>query len=42
MISRINRSKALISKHISCECERKFDGKNVFQMKIRITINVQQ
>ena len=27
-------------KHISCECKCKLDGKNVIEINVRITINV--
>ena len=39
MITRINESKTL-TKHISCECKCKFDGKNVIETHGGITINV--
>ena len=41
MISEINESKTL-TKHISCECECKFDGRKCYQVKsgIRINFNV--
>ena len=39
MITGINESK-ILTKHISCECESKFDGKNVIQINSGITINV--
>ena len=38
-ITAINETKAL-TKHISCECNCKFDGKNVSQIKSEIAINV--
>ena len=39
IITRINESKTL-TKHISCECECRFDGKNVIKINGGITINV--
>ena len=39
MITGINKSKTL-TKHISCECKCRFDGKNVIQINGGITINV--
>ena len=39
MIKGINESKTL-TKHISCECECKFDSKNVTQIKSGNKINV--
>ena len=39
MITGINQSK-ILTKHISCECECKFDGKNVIQINSGITINL--
>ena len=39
MITGINESKAL-TKHISCKCKCRFDGKNVIQINGEITINV--
>ena len=39
MISGINESKTL-TKHMSCECKCNFDGRNVIQVKIRKTVNV--
>ena len=39
MITGINESKTL-RKHISCECECRFDGKNVIQNNGGIMINV--
>ena len=38
-ITAINETKAL-TKHISCECNCKFDGKNVSQIESEIAINV--
>ena len=39
MITGINESK-ILTKHISCECKCRFDGKNVIQTNSEITINV--
>ena len=39
MITVINELKAL-TKHITCKCKCKFDGKNVFQINGGLTINV--
>ena len=39
MITGINESKTL-TKHISCECKCRFDGKNVIQVNGGITINI--
>ena len=39
MITGINESKTL-TKHISCECKCRFDGKNVIHINGGITINV--
>ena len=39
MVTRINGSKTL-TKHISCECQCTFDGKNIIQINGGITINV--
>ena len=39
MITGINESK-ILTKHISCECKCRFDGKNVIQINSEITINV--
>ena len=39
MITGINESKTL-TKHISCKCKCRFDGKNVIQISGGITINV--
>ena len=39
MITGINESKTS-TKHISCKCKCKFDGKNVIQVNGRLTINV--
>ena len=39
VVTRINESKTL-TKHISCKCKYKFDGKNETQIKCGITINV--
>ena len=39
MIAGINESKAL-TKHISCKCKCRFDGKNVIQINGGITIDV--
>ena len=39
MITGINESKTL-TKHISCKCKCKFDGKNVTHIKSGIIINV--
>ena len=39
MITGINQSKTL-TKHISCEFECRFEGKNVIQINCGITINV--
>ena len=39
MITRINESKTL-TKHISCKCKCKFDGRNVTHVRIDIMINV--
>ena len=39
MIREITESKTL-TKHISCECKCRFDGKNVIQINSGIIINV--
>ena len=39
IVTRINESKTL-TKHISCKCECRFDGKNVIKINGGITINV--
>ena len=39
MITEIDESKTL-TKHISCGCKCRFDGKNVIQINGGITINV--
>ena len=39
IITGINESK-ILTKHVSYECKCKFDGKNVIQVNVGITINV--
>ena len=39
MIVGINESKTL-TKHISCQCKGRFDGKNIIQINYGKTINV--
>ena len=39
MNTSINQPKTL-TKHISCECKCRFDGKNVIQINGGITINI--
>ena len=39
MITKINVSRTL-TKHISCKCKCKFDGKNITKIKNGITVNI--
>ena len=39
MITGINELK-ILTKHISCECRSRFDGKNVIQINCGITVNI--
>ena len=39
MATKANESKKVI-RHISCKCKRKFDSKNVIQIRFGIVINV--